>query len=381
MKRALQLRIMVPSERIPELYQATRLTARAMTLAMQLERTADAERPTSMPTEPPKKGDKVDWKAIFGSPENTYTYPRIRAAYPMLESTITSGICQIARKTYRSHRVEILLGKRRTPEWRKDHPIPIHGQRWKLTWNGDDFIMRCQLWSKDANKSPFEAVVLSRRLPEEYRKVLDDLASGKIKQPRILIHLGRSRKRTKWFIDVPYDVPDVDVSLSDDRTLFVRRPNDGNGFLRCVLEQAQRAPRIEELEWTSALRAKKQIAIRRNGIAAKYRSDADCGGRHGHGRARVLRTSHRMSRRSMDQQRDYNYKRARHIVDTAVRWKCTRIDLENLSLVPKPETLVLGHWNYFQLNERVKLLCEQHGIECRLVKPVEVLEKELEDND
>jgi hypothetical protein len=143
-----------------------------------------------------------------------------------------------------------------------------------------------------------------------------------------------------------------------------------------VIQHDNAAPWIEELEWESALRAKENIERRRKGIAAKYRCDADASGRNGHGRRRVLETSERMTVKRANQQKDFNNNRARHIVDTAIRWKCGRIEMENLSEVPKPETLVLGAWNYFQLNERVKLLCGQHGMEFQLEKPREVLEEE-----
>jgi hypothetical protein len=382
MKRALQLRIHCPGERLPDLFKVAKMVARAQTFAMQLQRAADADKPTMILDTHPKKTGKdgrewPDWKAIFGKAPELATYKPVRAMFPELESTIANCVTQDIRRKYFDKRIEILRGRCRTPEWRDEVPIPIRDGRGKLARNGKGYTLAFQLYAKTEKAKPVTVTVFSDRLRDWQLGILDRYASGQAKLPRVSVHVKRARNRTKWFVDIPYDIEQVEHGeVIADRIMYVRRAKEGLSFLQCVLPRDKGAPWTQDLEYESALRAKENIEHRRRSIANKYRCDAAKSARRGHGRDRVMVKSRQLTDRRDNQQRDFNYNRAAYIVERALRWKCARIEMENLSSVPKPETLVLGKWSYYQFNERVKMLCELHGIELQLVKPVELLTDE-----
>jgi hypothetical protein len=368
------------------MFHVSRAVGRMLTMAFSLHRAADADKPTmildSHPRTKGKSGKEYpDFKKIYGQAPKVENYQILRRAFPFVESSIVNCCCRSAWQNWLKQRTQVLTGRSRVREYRDEQPITIRDGRAKLKWDGEEFRLTFQLFAKPQKKKPVEVIVASRHIKEEWRKVLDQYAAGAKRMPAILIDCQGSRQRRKWFVHIPYEAEAIEHSnLIADRVLSVRRPDDGNGFLQCRLPQNGRAPRTEKLEWESALRAVEGVDARRKGIANKYRCDAAHPARSGHGRKRTLETSRRMRRKRANQQMAFNFNRALHIVNTAIRWKCGRIEMENLSKVPKPETLVLGKWNYYIINSRVAMLCAVHGIEFALMKPVEVITEEFKDN-
>ena len=396
--RTMRLRIRIDGKDLGLFYSCARQVARCRTMAMQLLRAADAERPTMIrPDHPHKKNAKgemkPDWKTIFGNmpempPPRTLT-SQLKPHFPELTGTMIGTISCRSYKLYGKMRIDILTGKRRVPEWRDAAPIPFRDGSPKLRWDGDGFYLVLPICPIGEHKCRrVEVLVESRSLPQAYLDRLHDYAAQKPRpmptkpektvthMPAILVYQSGNRHKRKWFVDIPFDVAHEDHPLDDNRELLVVEPHGELGFLRCLFHRKRGAPWHEDLEWQSALRAKEHLEERRNAIAAKYRCSAARSGRRGHGFKRVMEKSWALTKKRRDQQISFNNNAALKIVRTAIRWKCGTIRMEDLSQVKDRSVLVLGNWEYGHLNTRVADLCWQHGISFYKVKPAWLLAKE-----
>jgi transposase len=215
-------------------------------------------------------------------------------------------------------------------------------------------------------------------MPPWMRAVLDGYASGTKKLPAINLTRRAGRKqRRKWYLSFPYDIEVVTHDRVAGRSLFVRRPpTEERGFLRCWVEFDRGAPWYEDLEWKSVVSVVYATEKRRQSVQWKYRCDDGPTSRKGHGRRRATEAFEELSKKRERQQKTFNEQRSLHIVNTAIRWKCETIEIEDLRKAPA-ENLALATWPYHQIYKRLTDLCELHQIVLKVVDPIEVIEKEF----
>lgn len=389
MMRAIQLRLSIAADTGLRLRELSKMSARGMTLAMQLWRAADADKPTLIQDHHPKKSKgkgrgRSDWSKIFGKRPDVTTYHALTDHFPTLATGVVSAICQNVRSLYLGDRFDVLVGSKRTREWRDSAPILVRGQNAKIVPNGDGYAIDCGLYSQKYDglrrlMIPIRAI--PGRLPPAWVGVLKTYAAG-AKLPQLLIHCRGPRGKRKWYVDIPYKLEvSTTKDFDPDRILYVRRGDNAVEFLRCILPRDNRPDWTDILEWESALKIGEHNEGLRKSIQNKYRCDAEHSSRKGHGLKRCVETFERLRMKLRFRQRDFNYNRARYIVSRAIRWKCGTIHLEDLTQVPDASVLVLGAWPYYELKQRIALLCDEAGITLKLDKPIEAVIKEQENGD
>lgn len=386
--RCMQLRLFIPKEAMSEMRVLMRECARARTVAMQAWRAADAGKRVGLPDDPPlvkdgKNKGKPDLKAIYGECPKVDPYKLLTGDYPTINTGIIGAITHEVRGKYCRERIRILLGKKRTPEWRDTTPIPIRDGRAKIKRQADGrFSLECGFWTRATKRGRTEIPIRfnPERLPPPWRQALDRYAAGQ-KIPRVLIHCRGTRLKRKWYVDIPYQVGVEQPKIIDGRILQVRRPIDGNGFLRCSWQPKGRSPRFVDIEYQSALPIGERNEALRRSMQNKYKCWREKSGRRGHGRKRAVEPFRKLTKKRANQQTAFNQNAARYILDMARRWKCGVIELEDLSAVLDKTTLVLGDWPYFQIKQRLRDLCEQYGLELQVVDPIEVITERTDDGD
>jgi hypothetical protein len=387
--RCMQLRLSIPKEKMAEMRGLMRECARARTGAMQQWRAADADKRIGVPDDPPvvKKGPykgKVDYKALYGPCPKLSLYRSLTQRFPSLATGILSAIDKEVGDKYRRNRISILLGRAMPPGWLDTAPIPLRGQDARVVRIADGrFAVRCNFYAKKMGRKQIDIPIRSdpERLPQAWRDTLDGLAAGKLKRRGLLIHCRGTRLKRKWYVDVPYEIGVEQPKIIDGRVLQVRRPIDGNGFLRCRWQPKRGAPRSVDIEYQSALPIGERNEFLRKSMQHKYRCHREKSGRRGHGRKRAVEPFRKLTTKRENQQKAFNQNAARYILNMARRWRCGTIELEDLSKVPDTTTLVLGSWPYFQIKQRLSDLCDEHGLGLKVVEPIEVITERLEDGN
>ena len=93
-------------------------------------------------------------------------------------------------------------------------------------------------------------------------------------------------------------------------------------------------------------------------------------GRIGHGRKVRLKPVEK-TRDKVSKFRDtYNHKVSKNIVDTALKYNCGTVQMENLSGFSEQQSeTFLKNWAYFDLQNKTKYKCEEKGIKFILIDP------------
>lgn len=393
--RAMRLRLESDKKQRDELQYVSRLCARFATWLMQRYRAADTM-PPRLPDPLPvfksgKKKGRVDWSRCVGEPPpaklSRTLYAELRAAFPELASNLIDQLVRTVHQAYRQKRFDIAMGRIRTPEYRDLHPIPVRDGAGRLVSDTREggYVLEAAIYSTKAKRATRITIPLwgsIEYLPTAQRAAIEQYADvGRM--PRALIHFRGHRKRARWFVTIPYEMEITKPVLFDDRTLIVRRPPKGNGFLRCTYERPRKRPWTENLGWAEAWAAIDKTQAVRAAMQQKYGQAVSESGAVGHGRKRALECFTRQRDRTMNRQRTFNQTTARRIITIAERWRCGVIEYEDLGHIPKDarEGLVLGDWSYYQLKERLALLCTECSIVLQVVEPPEIIMESLGDRN
>lgn len=311
------------------------------------------------------------------SPDSLYAKGRIR--FPFMSSSITAAVVKESRGSYVKKRFAYLIGKEH-PRTYRNYSIPIHDAVWRVTrvkegdyWN---YHISVPMLSQEAvgfeeDGQPVTRLIFSVEVNykmDREKKVLDQIIDGKIKKNQIKI--GQSNGQ--WTIFIPYDKaieshPDLDPT----RTLEVYPPGpDENGrarFLNCTYHPSRGQPWTETVEFRSAIKFWNHYDSRAKAISQKYRQDAKFGGINrvgavGHGRKRALQNKERWQAKYHRVTKTFNQQRAAFIVRCAIKMRCGRIEMVDMTGKFPKDLRVFDNWPYYDLQQCIKNCCESKGI-------------------
>lgn len=327
------------------------------------------------------KSSKTRWDipAIEDGEGKDSDYQLLRQRCPHISSNITSAVARNARQQYSTHRFDSFLNRSSPPVF-KSFPIPIHNQRWRLETEDKGHVLTVSLLSKDATgfeDSEGKPLRRIRFLLNTWKnrgfeqKALTAIANGLQKQQELKIL--RNERKKKWIILIPYVREVVGNDLADGRVMNVS-PYETDEFLRCVRYITNAAPWIEPIEYGSVEKYQRWYQRRREELGKKYRQDTKHGeGKKvaavGRGRKRAIKNKVPAATKYRNMTRTFNQQKAAYIARIALRWRCARVEMVDLTKVDK-EHLILGDWPYYELQNCIRNACEAQGIEFVLLEDV-----------
>jgi len=321
-------------------------------------------------------------------------YKQLAERYPFVSSGIVSAVTREARQKYIRDRFDMILGRKSSTTYRS-FPIPIRGADWRLslTRGGDsgqyaNFIISIPLLSTKSNKyqdtdgKPLRRITFALetgRLPSDRIRVLRQIAEGDMK--RCTLRLVWKQRRKSWIVNIPYYHEPKDHELDPERVMELYPPGpDDDGtkrFLKCVFKPSGGQVRGTDVEFKSIVQSYAVYRRRSNALADRYRQDRQSGteqpqGRIGHGRRRAMRDIRAHEAKYNRSQDTWCKQRAAFIAKTAIRWKCGKIRMVDLSEIPPASSLhALQPCPNYRLTESIQHACEASGIVLELIKPEE----------
>lgn len=323
--------------------------------------------------------------------ENTEEYHLLRKLYPHVSSNIASVVSQTVKKKYIQTRTQVLTGKR-SVECYRNYSIPIHNQRWRMTKTEHllnnksvaNYTIRCSLLSKEAtgfvdnHGEPLAYIDFALRTSKIRgfeQQAFDIFAALPINELtgseriRKEIKIKFNGRAKKWMALIPYNRKKEDRDLIADRVMLVA-PYKKNNIVSCYCDMPNSRPFVDDIECTSVIKFNTYFMRHRNEINTKYRQGNNAprrfrGGSVGHGRKRALRKSEQLRISYNNMSECYNRQKASYIVKLAIRWRCGKIHMMNLSELDR-SSLALHDWRYADMQKYISDLCEENRIEFKL---------------
>lgn len=113
-------------------------------------------------------------------------------------------------------------------------------------------------------------------------------------------------------------------------------------------------------------RQKLEARKRSMSIASKWASNNKCG----HGYKQRTRDANALNDKVARFRDTYNHKVSRYIVDMAIKYKCSAIQLEDLSGFNEAQSeSLLKNWSYYDLQQKIVYKANEVGIEVNFINP------------
>ena len=93
--------------------------------------------------------------------------------------------------------------------------------------------------------------------------------------------------------------------------------------------------------------------------------------KNGKGRKQKLKYLDQFKAKNKNFRDTFNHRISKEIIDHAIKWECDKINVEDLQLDNKEgkNSRILRNWAYFDLLDKIKYKCKNHGIKFEKVDP------------
>lgn len=309
----------------------------------------------------PDSKEHMNQKSLDG-----YVNEILKHEFSQMYSQNLSCAIRSARKAFKSAQGDMRQGNRSVLSYRADCPVEVHNDRIHLSNKGSKYYVALNLFSKDYTKekqySDTSIAFELYRLGGSPQVIVKRCIEGtyKIGESELIYN----KKKCCWFLNLTYRfTPELVTSLDPEKIMGV------DLGIQCVAymgfnfcEERFFIGRSEVERFRTQVESRKRD-LQRQG---KYCGD----GRIGHGydtrNKPILEIGDKISRF-----RDtVNHKYSRCIVQTALKYGCGTIQMEDLKEIRSgTENNFLKDWTYFDLRTKIKYKAEEHGIELKLVNP------------
>ncbi len=290
---------------------------------------------------------------IFKSPD---LYKEARQKYPWIGSRIFNGVIQDVTKRHQKLRYPYAIGTKSVPSYRR---YSFRDDRAKLKKVDKNYVLRLALLSRSAQSefTSMEFIIWGKRLRSHHYQILDQLCDDQHVTVQVVQRTDKSKK--KWFAHLHFEQEaNKHSELIPERTLYVHPfSTKDDSILQCYM-QDKPMPRIEDIEFDSALQTSIAYEKHSKAISRKYRQDRG-GGKRGHGLTRAIRDKkQRLAKYDMSAT-TFNQQRAAFITRRAVQWKCGKICYISPA---HAEVKKLCSWPWYQLGQFIANACEREKI-------------------
>lgn len=331
-----------------ELYDAQRAVARGMNAVVRALWEAESQ---TLYDYIAQHDGEVPRKAKDWPEAKLNLYKILRTISPNIAGAMASAASRRAWQRWRQDRYEVLVRvSKRVPSFTDTQPIPLRAADVRVTKDRNDYMIEFALLGGRGKR--WKVRIQPR--DSYHREVLSRIASGEWKHGDILI----SRRKFKWFFSIAYKRLAPPPRL-EGKTAAINRGI--RVFLAAVIDDGDRWL----YDGNDIVAYLKQMQKRRR----QYQRDSKAAARSGRGRKRILRPIEHLSGKAQR----WRQTKCQTIARRLVRWLDDRdvktlliedfegirqSDLENEYI-----NQLIQEWPFYQLEQRIRSCCEEHGIE------------------
>ncbi len=288
--------------------------------------------------------------------DKSYLYPIVRREFPQTATNILNQVRQQAERVWKTHRNDVLSLRKSIPSFRLNFPICVFNRGWSVAKTDNSYIISVGLLPKEFPKIRYRFIV---KAGEKSKKViLERIIDGTYKKGALQII---SDRKNKWYCLIPYEFQNVATQPVADRIMGIDL-----GIANAVYWAFNDSPERGKIEGFEIEAFRKRVQARRKSIQQQGKYCGD--GRIGHGRKRRLKPIEVMEEREAHFRATTNHRYARHVVEAAVKYRCTVIQMEELSGIQENDAY-LKTWPYFDLQQKIKDKATEKGITVVKVNP------------
>ena len=306
---------------------------------------------------------KEELKARYDCSTQNYVYRCITKEFRKNSTINLNVLVQYVGKQYKQNYKEFLQGKRSISSYRSDIPISIGKINIKIFKNNKDYYIKLGLLSKTFKKqldikngTVIFKLLFDKRLAS--KQTIEDIISGRSNYTSSSLVY----KKNKWMLNLGYNYPEeTRVDWIEGRTMgvdlgvakpvvFAFNDNEVHGM-------------IDENEIASF---RNQMIARRKSYGRQTKHCANS--KIGHGVHKRLESIERLKDKEAKFRDRINHQYSRMLVDTAVKYKCKTIQIEDLSGISAEDTF-LKSWPYFDLQNKITYKAAEKGINVVKINP------------
>ncbi|ANQ81932.1 RNA-guided endonuclease InsQ/TnpB family protein [Staphylococcus pseudintermedius] len=271
-------------------------------------------------------------------------------------------------KVVKNNMKKILNGSASNITFKRNQPIPIRSRMIFITKESGKYYAELTLLSPEkakeldrkGRKGTRIKFLLSSKGQEKV--ILDRLTSGEYDLRDSHIHVKKRGSKLNNYLIVAYR-----LKVKDDKDLIPNKILGVDlGISKAAYMAVSDSPVSEYINGGEIEQFRNGIEARRNSMRnqLKYHSS----NRSGHGRSTKLIPLEKLRAKVNNFKELTNHRYAKFIVDTALKNRCTIIQMEDLSGISKTDTF-LKRWSYSNLQEKIENKAKTKGIEVKKVSP------------
>lgn len=313
-------------------------------------------------------------KDVYGKSLQAWVENRMNE---IMYGCLTSNIAQtriFAFKRYGDDKKRGLLkGNVTLSQFKRDMPIMIHNKAYKIIDTPKGYGAEIGLFNTAKQKElgvkrikvlfpnlgSSEKTIIKRIYDKTYK-----LGAGQ---------LTYNQKKKKWLLTIPYTfekeekqelnpnlIMGIDLGVVKVATFSIYNVEKQDYISMYFKDRT--------IDGAELIHHRQKIEARRKelGISSKWSSDNNTG----RGYKIKMEKSNKIGDKYNRFKETYNHKVSRYIVDIAIKYNVSLIQMENLTgFSEEQENSLLKNWSYYDLQEKIRYKAKEHGIEINLINP------------
>lgn len=313
-------------------------------------------------------------KDIFGKSIRTFVYDKMSEIF---EGDYSSEIFNTANafteKRYKNDKKELLKGNVSLSRFKRDIPVMTQGRTYEIVETPKGLGFTIRLFSTQGkHKYNVDKILFTfPKIDASSKSILRRMMDKTYKQGVIQINYNKRKK--KWMVAMSYTFENNKTTkLKDDLVMGIDLGITQIATMSILDVNKEEYIRINwkdrSIDGKELIHYRQKIEARRKelSIASKWASENNTGRGY---KAKTELTNSIGDKYSRFKD-TYNHKVSRYIVDMAVKYEVSCIQMEDLSGFSEYQTeSLLKNWSYYDLQNKIKYKAEEKGISVVLVNP------------
>lgn len=315
-------------------------------------------------------GENIDQREIYGKTYGAWVENRMNEIMNICNTRNVAQTKQFVSKRFNDDkRKGLLKGNVALTNFKRDMPILIHNNNFKISQGNKGYQIECSLFNlkyqKENNIGRLNFLIDS--LDGNKKSTLNKLITGTYKQGTAQIIQD---KKGKWYFIISFSFKAEKKKLDTNKTLGVDLGITNTATMQ-IWDDTK--GEWERLSWKECVLDGKELIHYRQKIEQRYydllkNCKVAADGRTGHGRMARIRSVDRLREKISNFRDTLNHKYSKYIVDFAVKHNCGTIQLEDLTGF-NPDNKFLKQWAYYDLQQKIQYKAEEIGIVVKYKNP------------
>lgn len=319
----------------------------------------------------PKEDDKI----LYGKSFQAWVETKMKE---IMNGCLTNNVAQTRAFVFNRYSDDknkkgLLKGEISLSNFKRDMPIIIHNKAYEILETPKGFALEIGFFNKTKQQDLGIKKIkfLLPNLGSSEREIIKRLYDGsyKIGSGQVIYN----KRKNKWMIAIPYTFnQDKTFKLNKDRVMgidlgitnvatFSIFDNNKNEYIPMYYKD-------RAIDGTELIHYRQKIEARRKSlaIASKWAS----ANKTGHGYNKKMEKVNNIGDKYNRFKDTFNHKVSKYIVDVALKYKVSLIQMEDLSgFNTSQQESLLKNWSYYDMQLKVKYKAEEKGIQVILINP------------